>query len=133
MKKRSYKITSNVFIWPGETVRGTVARPFVPFSSTTVRRKKPKGIQHRYGEQDKWHFVSVTKKIGEEIKKNFGSNSRGFGSLPVEVIIGKTKWTTSIFPEKTSGSYILPLKPKVRKTEGIWEGDVLKYSIKIKV
>ncbi|HEY4473963.1 MAG TPA: DUF1905 domain-containing protein [Candidatus Paceibacterota bacterium] len=30
-----------------------------------------------------------------------------------------TVWNTSIFPDKKSGSYLLPLKAKIRKAENI--------------
>ena len=82
-------------------------------------------------ETDNWYFVPITKKVGLEIRKEFGTSHRGFGSIPVEVIVGKTVWATSIFPDKYSGSYILPLKAKVRKSEGIYSGDKLKFAIKI--
>ncbi len=80
-----------------------------------------------------WHFVGLPKKVGQEIKENFGKNSKGFGSLPVEVTIGRTVWNTSIFPEKTSGSYLLPLKASVRKKEDIEAGEEVVLSIKIRI
>jgi hypothetical protein len=80
-----------------------------------------------------WHFVSVPKKQATEIKKKFGGNARGFGSLPVLVTIGKTKWKTSIFPEKKTGEYLLPLKAEVRKKEGIMSGDSINFLLEIKV
>lgn len=79
-----------------------------------------------------WHFVSVPKKQAAEIKKKFGDNARGFGSLPVLVTIGKTKWKTSIFPEKKTGEYLLPLKAEVRKKEGIMNGDAISFLLEIK-
>lgn len=81
------------------------------------------------GESANWHFVTLTKKTGQEIKELYGKNARGFGSLPVEVSIGTTTWKTSIFPDKYSGSYILPLKAKVRKTEEIEAGDLISFTI----
>lgn len=71
------------------------------------------------GEQANWHFLTLPKAAGQEIKKTFSGLTRGFGSLPVTATIGNTKWNTSIFPEKTSGSYLLPLKASVRKVEDI--------------
>jgi hypothetical protein len=43
----------------------------------------------------------------------------GWGSVPVTVTIGTTTWKTSIFPDKESGGYLLPLKADVRKKEHI--------------
>jgi len=78
-----------------------------------------------------WHFISVPKKQGEKIKKCFKSKTRGWGSLPVLVTVGKTKWKTSIFPDKKSGTYLLPLKAAVRKKEEIMKGDIVNFSIEI--
>ncbi len=85
------------------------------------------------GESSSWHFLSVPKKESEMIKESFRGLTRGFGSLPVSVTIGKTSWVTSIFPESKSGVYMLPLKVQVRKREGIFEGDTVTVSLKIQV
>ncbi len=81
------------------------------------------------GDMAAWHFITLTKKIGREIKETRGAHARGFGSLPVEVTIRKTIWKTSIFPDKYSGSYVLPLKAKVRKAEDIEAGDSVTFII----
>ena len=83
------------------------------------------------GMKGAWHFASVPKKESAEIKKIFGALAGGWGSLPVDVTIRKTSWKTSIFPDKKSASYILPLKSDVRKKEKIYEGDVANCIIKI--
>lgn len=83
------------------------------------------------GETANWHFVPINKKIGLEIRETYGKSRRGFGSLPVEVMVGKTVWQTSIFPDKYSGSYILPLKAAVRKAEDIYADKKLKFTIRI--
>lgn len=80
-----------------------------------------------------WHFVSVPKKESEKIKKEFGQHAKGWGSLPVLVTIGKTSWKTSIFPDKKSGTYLLPLKAQVRKKERIFSEDRITFSIAIKI
>lgn len=78
-----------------------------------------------------WHFVSVPKKQSVEIKKSFGMPKRGWGSIPVAVTIGKTTWKTSIFPDKQSGGYLLPLKAGVRKKEQIFSEDTISFTIQI--
>lgn len=83
------------------------------------------------GDMAAWHFVGVTKVIGHEIREKFSKGRRGFGSIPVTVTVGETTWRTSIFPDKYSGSYILPLKASVRKKEGIEAGEQLTYTIEI--
>jgi hypothetical protein len=84
------------------------------------------------GEAANWHFVPVTKKIGQEIKEKYGTLAKGFGSLPVTVTIGQTTWQTSIFPDKYSGSYILPLKAQVRKKEDIEAGEKVIYTLSLR-
>lgn len=79
-----------------------------------------------------WHFIGVPKKQSEEIKKRFGTRARGWGSLPVQVTLGKTIWKTSIFPDKRSGTYILPLKADVRKKEGVSYDDSVSFVLEIK-
>ncbi len=78
-----------------------------------------------------WHFVSVPKKESGEIKKVFIGLSRGWGSLPVEVTVGRTCWKTSIFPDKKSETYLLPLKVDIRKKEDIKNGNIVEIAIKI--
>lgn len=85
------------------------------------------------GESASWHFLTVPKKESEEIKKTHGARAKGWGSLPVEVHIGKSVWTTSIFPDKRSGTYLLPLKAKIRGEEGIFEGDKVTFTITVVV
>lgn len=78
-----------------------------------------------------WHFVTLPKKQSENIKKHFGIFARGWGSLPVKVTMGKTEWKTSIFPDKKSKSYLLPIKSEVRKKEGIVHGDTTTFLLEI--
>lgn len=78
-----------------------------------------------------WHFISVEKKTATLIKEKYGKKRRGFGSIKVIVTIGNTTWNTSIFPDKSSGRYLLPLKAEVRKKESILNDDTVKFSIQI--
>lgn len=72
-------------------------------------------------ESDSWYFVTVPRELSEEIA-DIPRPPTGFGSVPVAVRIGSTTWQTSIFPDKSSGCYVLPLKKAVRAKEGIEEG-----------
>ncbi|MBI4093448.1 DUF1905 domain-containing protein [Candidatus Kaiserbacteria bacterium] len=84
------------------------------------------------GENGAWHFVHVDKKTSEIIKKTQTTPRRGFGSVRVEATIGKTRWKTSIFPDSRSGTYLLPLKASVRRTEAIGDGDVISFTLEIR-
>lgn len=78
-----------------------------------------------------WHFVTIPKKTTKDIDYFFSTAKRGWGSLRVAVTVGTTSWKTSIFPDKKSDSYLLPLKAQVRKQESIKEGDSIKLSLEI--
>jgi hypothetical protein len=79
-----------------------------------------------------WRFLLLPKKDGQEIKEKYGRHARGWGSLPVSATIGKTTWDTSIFPDKRSGSYLLPLKAKVRKAEKISDDSKVTFTIRLR-
>ena len=79
-----------------------------------------------------WHFINDSKKESADIKERFGKNAKGWGSIPVCVTLGKTSWDTSIFPDKKSGTYLLPLKASVRRAEGVSYDDVVDYMLKIR-
>ncbi len=78
-----------------------------------------------------WHFITVPKKAGIEIRERFGAKARGWRSLPVAVTIGATRWKTSIFPDSKAGSYLLPIKAAVRKKEKLMEGKAVKFTLEI--
>ncbi len=76
-----------------------------------------------------WHFLTIDGEVGDAIKATSimrrleGGRARGFGSIKVVAKIGGTSWTTSIFPAKDVGGWLLPVKAAVRKAEGIVVGD----------
>lgn len=78
-----------------------------------------------------WHFVTLPQDDAFFIKENFGHESRGWGSLKVEIQLGSSSWKTSIFPDKKLNSYVLPLKKDIRKKENLHEGDSPKITITI--
>lgn len=78
-----------------------------------------------------WHFVSLPEPQSRQISQTFGALKRGFGSLRVMVTIGKISFLTSIFPDHKTGTYLLPLKASVRKSEGIKTGDTITFTIAI--
>lgn len=79
-----------------------------------------------------WHFVTVDAGVAQAIKQaRAGSPRVGWGSIPVSVTIGKTTWKTSLFPDKKSGSYLLPVKAQVRKKEDISTGDTISISLSL--
>lgn len=80
---------------------------------------------------DSWTFVSLPVEESEEIRELTGSRRRGFGSVRVRVEVGGSAWATSIFPDKASGAYVLPVKKAVRRAEGVEAGDTAKFRVEI--
>ena len=82
-----------------------------------------------YSGQGSWHFASLPKDIGLEVREIAGSAVNGFGSLRVNVILDNSVWRTSVFPDKKSGSYILPIKKSIRDENKLIDGSEAKFTI----
>lgn len=78
-----------------------------------------------------WHFITLPKEEAAEIKAGLSGPRRGFGSVPVMVTVGETVWKTSIFPDNSSKSYLLPIKAAVRKKEDIEAGEMVTVTISL--
>jgi uncharacterized protein DUF1905 len=70
-----------------------------------------------------WHFVTVPEAQCGELEATAEFVSYGWGMIPVTASIGRTSWTTSLYPK--DGRYIVPLKARVRKAEEIDVGDTV--------
>ena len=76
-----------------------------------------------------WFFVTFPDKQCGDLKAISGFVTYGWGMIPAKVRIGKTEWTTSLFPK--DGSYIVPIKASVRKTENLEEGDKVTVQLEV--
>ena len=70
-----------------------------------------------------FHFVTVPEREAEMIASTAGLVSYGWGMIPVTVLIGRTRYTTSLWPK--DGGYIVPVKAAVRKAETLDLDDVV--------
>ncbi|MFF5292743.1 DUF1905 domain-containing protein [Paractinoplanes globisporus] len=70
-----------------------------------------------------WHFVTVPDDECQAIASAASLVTYGWGMIPVTVRIGRTGWTTSLWPK--DGKYIVPVKTSVRTAEGIDVGDTV--------
>ena len=84
-----------------------------------------------YPGMDAWYFAYVDKKQAAVIAKKHATKKAGFGSIRVTVSLGKSRWKTSIFPDKHSGAYVLPLKKQIRHAENIDAGDTVSFTLDI--
>lgn len=88
----------------------------------------------KYPGMASWFFVPVPKDTSAKIKdlqKVKKIPKRGWGSVPVSASIKKTSWETSIFPDKKSGCFLLPIKREVRLKEDVWDGDMVEVCLRI--
>jgi hypothetical protein len=76
-----------------------------------------------------WRFARVPGEVADDVREQ--ALTGGFGSVRVDVAIGETSWSTSLFPEKATDSYLLPVKSAVRKAENIDDGDVVTVRLKL--
>jgi hypothetical protein len=78
-----------------------------------------------------WYFVSLPLDIADDIRAKHGPHASGFGSIKVEAAVGSTRWATSLFPDKTRGTYLLPIKKAVRAAENLGPGDQATVNLRI--
>lgn len=76
-----------------------------------------------------WHFVTLPKKLYQEIK--YATVKPRVGFVPIEATLGATTWRTSLFPHTSEGTYLLAVKAQVRKKESVLAGDTLRISFRI--
>ncbi|MCK6582036.1 MAG: DUF1905 domain-containing protein [Anaerolineales bacterium] len=76
-------------------------------------------------------FVPVPDKQSAEIKSVSRLVTYGWGVIPVTVRVGKTVWTTSLFPK--DGRYLVPIRMSVQKAENLKEGDEIKIKLELKL
>jgi hypothetical protein len=75
--------------------------------------------------QDTWTFVTVPPEVTtalEDLADARGPRA-GFGSVRVGVRLGRSSWQTSVFPDRASGCFVLPIKRAVREANGLDVGD----------
>jgi hypothetical protein len=85
----------------------------------------------QYDGPSAWCFVSLPPDIADDIRAKFATQAAGFGSIKVEAAVRSTQWTTSLFPDKGRGTYLLPVKKSVRMAENLEARDVTTVSLQI--
>ena len=78
-----------------------------------------------------WYFIDLPEELSDQIDAEYGHIARGFGSQKVEVTIGTTTWSTSIFPSKARETFMLPVKKAVRTAQGLTGGSKAKVELRI--
>ena len=78
-----------------------------------------------------WFFVTVPDEISAELAAASAIVSYGWGMIPVSVVLGRSRWATSLWPKDEA--YVLPLKAAVRRAERIDEGDQVDVELIVEI
>lgn len=83
--------------------------------------------------EDSWTFVTLPPDVSRAVEDAAEARGprAGFGSVKVEVRIGATTWHTSVFPDATSGGYVLPVKKAVRAAAEVEAGDPVTVHLRV--
>ena len=76
-----------------------------------------------------FYYVPVPPEESEMIRETARQTSYGWGVIPVRCVVGRTEFTTSLFPR--DGVYLVPVKNAVRLPERLKLGDLVEVSLEI--
>jgi hypothetical protein len=77
-----------------------------------------------------WHFLTVPGEVSDDVRDAAGAPV-AFGSVRVRVTVGSTTWSTSLFPHRESGGYLLPVKKDVRVREDLEVGEPVDVALEL--
>ena len=78
-----------------------------------------------------WHFVTLPAVVAEELRVRVPPRGPGFGSIRVTVTVAASTWDTSVFPDKATGSFLLPVKKDVRHANRLVAGDTVQVLLRL--
>lgn len=79
-----------------------------------------------------WFFVTLPEKSRKIVRDSTAGDARPWGAVPVVAAVGASEWSTSLFPDRKIGSYLLPIKAVVRKLEGVRKGGRIQVTLEWK-
>jgi hypothetical protein len=85
----------------------------------------------REDEPDSWVFVALPSELSDRVEDEATGPPRGFGSVRVQAAVGGSEWSTSVFPSKDLGTYVLPVRKSVRHAEDLAAGDVATFTLRV--
>ena len=83
-----------------------------------------------HSDKTTWVFVAIPSNDADA-NDEATALTGGFGSEKVNVQIGATSWSTSLFPSKEMETYVLPLKKAVRQAEGVEVGKTIEVTVEL--
>jgi len=78
-----------------------------------------------------FRFVAVPDAEAAALRAASPLVSYGWGCIPATVRVGRTTFTTSLFPK--DGGYLVPIKVAVQRAEGVELGDVVRVTLLVQV
>ena len=78
-----------------------------------------------------WYFITAPEDDCADLEEVSAVVSYGWGMIPVTARIGRSKWTTALWPK--DGRYIVPVKAGVRQAEGLGGGDAVAVRLVVDV
>jgi hypothetical protein len=85
------------------------------------------GVVFEWRGPSPYQFVAVPDDESAQLEAVSSLVTYGWGMIPVEVTIGTTQWTTSLY--RKDDRYVVPLKSVIRRAEGIDVGDVVSVQL----
>ena len=85
----------------------------------------------RHPGESGWHFLTLPGELAAEISEDTAAFRRGFGSIKVEATVSGHNWSTSLFPDSRSGTYLLPVKKTIRSAAGLETGDQVAVHLEV--
>ena len=76
-----------------------------------------------------YHFVTVPEDACAALQAVSPAVSYGWGMIPVRARVGRTSWTTSLFPK--DGAYIVPIRDAVRRAEDLEVGQQVALVLRV--
>ena len=76
-----------------------------------------------------YHFVPLAEAAAADVRRIAAAVTYGWGVIPVRGRVGDTSFRTSLFPK--DGTYLIPLKDAVRRSEGIELGDMVTVTLSL--
>ena len=85
----------------------------------------------RYPGEAGWHFLTLPDELAAELREDTEPFRRGFGAVKITATVAGHSWSTSLFPDSKSGTYLLPVKKAIRTAAGLEAGDQVSVHVEL--
>ena len=90
-----------------------------------------RGELWQYPEEAGWHFITLPQDLAAELRDEAAAFRKAFGSVKVSAAVAGQRWSTSLFWDSKSNSFLLPVKKTVRLAAGIRAGDEVDVELEL--